>query len=282
MRLFQRFAKVNKVVKASVFFLLGLFAIILACKGPADLYSPKEWRELFDTAGGWTPLPIPDSKYSPGAIIKVTDGVYYVDDLESCRYPLKEFLKESYVPGISFTKAWEFGANAMISYKGIGAGPEFDKVSKVRMEVKDQGADALRVLKIKVWMQDPDNRGKVSQICMEELLKPNRYLITEAFRVSKGKYTLMDETGAAIKLKTGILGRFLKVEPNMNFQITSDGGLVIEQPAYFAIRYAVRVDKDFETLGAVGVAPEIADAKIEKLFFETSAKLREGETNNVK
>jgi hypothetical protein len=82
----------------------------------------------------------------------------------------------------------------------------------------------------------------------------------------------MDKTGAAIKLKTGILGNFLKLEPNVKFQITEDGDLVIEQPAYFAIRYAIRLGKDFETIGAIGGAPETADAKIEKLFFETYVK----------
>lgn len=84
------------------------------------------------------------------------------------------------------TKAWEFGASAIINYKGIEAGPEFSSVSKVKMEVIYQGADAFQVLKLRVWLENPENRKKVSQACMEEFQESNTYMITEAFRVSKG------------------------------------------------------------------------------------------------
>jgi len=142
------------------------------------------------------------------------------------------------------------------------------------MEVIDQGADAFQVLKLRVWLENPENRKKVSQACMEELQKPSTYMITEAFRVSKGKYTLMDKTGATIRLKAGILGKFLKLEPNVSLQITDEGDLVIEQPAYFAIRYAIRVGEGFETpsLGGLGEVPETADAEIEKLFYDAFSK----------
>lgn len=79
----------------------------------------------------------------------------------------------------------------------------------------------------------------------------------------------MDKTGAAIRLKAGILGKFLKLEPNVSLQITDEGDLVIEQPAYFAIRYAIRVEEGFENIGATGSIPEIGDSEIEKLFYET-------------
>lgn len=259
----------NKAYKILIYFLVFLPFIFIGCTDTTNLYSINEFRELFDNAGGWTPLPIPDSKYCPGAIVMITDKIKFIDDLTSCKYPLNEFELKSYVPNIVFTKSWELKAEAMINYSGIGAGPEFEKVSKVRVEVQDQGADSFRILKLKVWMQDLENQKKVSNVCMEELLKPNRYLITEAFRVSKGKYTLLDKTGAAVKLKTGIIGNFLKLEPSVKFQITTDGAIVIEQPAYFAIRYAIRVDEGFENLGATGSLPEIGDSKIEKLFYET-------------
>jgi hypothetical protein len=54
--------------------------------------------------------------------------------------------------------------------------------------------------------------------------------------------------------------------------VTSDGKLVIDQPAYFAIRKASRVGDDFEVLGDETKEPQTADAKIEKLFLEAAGK----------
>jgi hypothetical protein len=195
------------------------------------------------------------------------DEIRWIDDLEACRYPLEEFEKKSYIPSITFTKQWEFTGSAVINFKGIKAGPKFDQVSKVRMEVIDHGADAFGLMRLKVWMENPKNRKKVSQVCMDQLLKPGYYLITEAFRVSKAKYTLYDKSGAAIKIEIPVLKELLQFQPEVKYEVTSDGSLVVEQPAYFAIRKAVHVGQDFETLRPSGREPETADGKIEKLFF---------------
>lgn len=235
------------------------------------VYQPKELVEFFREIN-FTPLPFPDSKYKPGAIIRVTDDIKYVDDLTSCGYPLSEFQEEGYIPPIIFTKKVEFGASAIINIKGVTTGPNFERISKVRLEITDHGADAFRLIKLKVWMEDPDNIGKVSQVCMDELLKKDVYLITEAFRVSKAKYTLYDKTGAAIKIETPVLGNLLKFQPDVKYEVTSDGSLVIEQPVYLAVRKAVRIGEDFQTLKRPGGESETADAKIEKLFFKTAVK----------
>jgi len=252
----------------AVFVVLALY--IARGTGKAkNVYSPKEWRDLFKQAGGWTPLPFPDSKYRPGSIIKVTDdGIRWIDDLDSCRYPLKEFGIESTIPSITFTKGWEFNGSAIADIKGVEAGPKFNQVSNVRMEIKEHGADGFRILKLKDWMADPSNKEKFSKTCMDQLLKPDYYLVTEAFRVSKAKYTLLKKGGTEIKIDPGALGEFVQVQPDLKYEVTSDGSLVIEQPVYFAVRKAARVGDDFDARGT----SEDADAKIEKLFFENARK----------
>jgi hypothetical protein len=50
--------------------------------------------------------------------------------------------------------------------------------------------------------------------------------------------------------------------------VTGDGSLVIEEPAYFAVRMAVRVGEDWDILGAPSGEPETADDKIEELFLK--------------
>ena len=247
-------------------FLVG----VLGCKEVGDVYSPKEWRDLLNKAGGWKPLPFPDSKYGPGAIIKVSDdGIRWIDHLRSCGYPEDVLEPEkSYIPSVEFTKTRELGASALINFKGIAAGPSFGKISKVGMAITDHGADALRLIRLKVWMEVPAHRESVAQACLDELMKPERYLVTEAFRVTKGKYTLYDKTGAALKLETPILSQLLQFAPDVKYEVTSDGSLVIEEPAYFAVRMAVRVGEDWEILGTASGEPESADAKIEELFFK--------------
>ena len=235
-------SKVNNL-KSCLFFLFCLIIVIpVSCNDAEDVYSPKEWVKLFEKAGGWTPLTFPDSKYRPGAIISVPqDGdPRFIDVLESCGFPINDFIELSYIPSITFEKAWEFKGSALINFKGVSAGPEFSKISKTRMEINDHGADAIRLIQLKVWIENPDHRNSETQACMDELKKPDRYLITEAFRVSRGKYTLYDKSGASIKLETPVLKSLLQFQPDVKYEITSDGSLVIEQPAYFALRKAQR------------------------------------------
>ena len=268
---FGNFKKHHLAILIGVVLIAILVGIRLfkSSKSLSDVYSPKEWRDLLKKAGGWTPLPFPDSKYRPGSIIKVMDdGIRWIDDLEGCRYPLQEFTMESTMPSITLTKGWEFNGSAIVNIKGIKAGPKFNEVSKVHMEVKEHGADAFRILKLKDWMADANNKAKFSQTCMDQLLKPDYYLVTEAFRVSKAKYTLYNKAGAAIKLEAPALKDLLQVEPDVKYEVTSDGSLVIEQPVYLAVRQTVRVGDDFDARGG----SEEADAKIEKLFFQSAGQ----------
>lgn len=256
-------------------FLVFTTLVFVGCRSNIEnVYSPQEWRDMFIKAGGWAPLPFPDSKYRPGSIIQVNEtGIRWIDHLESCHFPDEVLRPEvSQIPSITFSRARELDANAMINIKGIAAGPAFSQVQKVHLEVQEHGADAFRLLNLKVWLEEPENRAKISPVCMDELNKSGRYLVTEAFRVSKGVYTLFDKTGAAIKLKAPVLGPLLKFEPDVKYEVTADGGLVIEQTVYFAVRRAVRVGNDFEILGESSKHPETADAQIDKIFLEANNK----------
>ncbi len=254
----------------------GLCVIVLLATGcGTSPYTAVELIRVLKKAGGWTPLPIPDSKFRPGSIIEVReDGLHWIDDLTSCGYPLAEFEEKSYIPSITFTKQMEFAASAVINIKGISAGPNFSRASKVRMEITDHGADAIRLIKLKIWMENPDNQSRVRRHCMDWLMKPDTYLITEAFRISKGKYTFYDKTGAAIKIDTPILKDLLQFQPDVKYEITNDGSLVIEQPAYFAVRKAQRMGEGFSTLKSKSATGEsdTADSKIEKLFLKAAEK----------
>ena len=243
-----------------------------ACKNASNIYSPQELLDALDKAGGWAPLAIPDSKYRPGSIIKIDeDGtVRWIDHLDTCGYPAEVLAPEpGDIPKVTFTKSYDVGASALLNVKGIEAGPEFNKVSKTQLSIQEHSADALRLIGLQVWMEDPDNVSSVSSACMDELLKPNRFLVTEAFRVSKGTYTLFDQSGAAIKLKAPELGSLVQLQPDVKYEVTAEGSLVIEQPVYFAVRQAVRVGSGWEILGSDD-EQETADARIRAAFLKAS------------
>lgn len=248
---------------------------LVGCKDEQDLqdvYSPREWRNLLESAGGWVPLPFPDGKYRPGSIISVDDsGLRWIDNLSSCRYP-GDFVERGSIPAINFTKSTTFSADVLLNYAGIEAGPGFDKISRVTFEVSEHSADALKLLALKVWQEDPANRSKVSSACMEELTKPDMYLVTEAFVVSKGTYSLYDKTGARLQLTVPALTQLLSVGGNVGYELTTDGKLTISEPSVFAVRRAVRVDDGFTVLGDAGEEAGTADAEIGALYLRNQTE----------
>lgn len=264
-------------MRALMLWKLGLLTVIVFASGLAascretigDIYSPREWRDLLAAAGGWTPLPMPDSKYRPGSIIQVNEGgVRWIDHLASCRYPADLLRPEQgAIPAINFSKNKAFGADVLLNYQGIKAGPGYDSVGKVSLRVSDHSADALRLLALRVWQENPANRAQVSPVCMDELEKPDVYLVTESFTVSKGTYSLYDKRGAKLALTLPKLGSMLSVEGNANVDITTEGDLQIDAPSVFAIRKAVRVAGNFTVLGDPENPPTTADEQIEALFL---------------
>ncbi len=254
---------------------LTMISILAACNSAGDVYSPKEWRDLFKKSGGWAPLPFPDSKYRIGSIIEVKeDGtIRWIDHLESCKFPAEVLAAEpSEFPRITFEKKRELSAKALIDIEGIEAGPEFSKVSKALLEVQDHGGDALRLIRLRIWLETPENREKVFPQCMEELLKPNHYLVTEAFRVSRGQYTLYDQSDTAIALRAPALGSLLKFEPEVRHSVTADGKLIIDHPVYFAVRMAVRIGNGWQVLGSDAEPVVTADDEIGEIFMRLSGE----------
>lgn len=251
-------------------------SLLVACNsspGLGDVYSPAELRELLGDAGGWVLLPFPESKYRPGSVIEVTaEGrIDWIDHLESCGYAEEVLEPErSVIPSVSFTKGVELGASAMIDIHGIQAGPEFGKVSRARLAIQEHGTDAIKRIRLQIWAEDPSNQELVHPQCMEELQKPDRYLVTEAFRISKGTYTLFDETGVALALDApAVLDSVLKIQPEVRYEVTGEGSLVIEQPVYMAVRRVMRVGSDWQTL-AEPRDEDSADARIDRAFREAN------------
>lgn len=251
--------------------MMSLVPFLASCKyeqNLKDVYSPREWRELLDSAGGWVPLPFPDGKYQPGSIIRVDDGgLRWIDNLSSCRYP-DEFIEAGSIPAVEFTKSTAFGADVLLNYAGVEAGPGFDRVKRVTFKVSEHSSDALKLLALKVWQEEPENRRRIASACMEELAKPDMYLVTEAFVVSKGTYSLYDEAGVRLKLTAPQISNLLSLGGEVAYEVTADGGLTISEPAVFAVRRALRVDDGFTVLGGETEQTGSADEQISAMYLQ--------------
>lgn len=246
--------------------ILLMFELLSGCSLLESVTKPAA-MDTFYRANGWTPLPIPDSKLAPGALIEITDNkvVRYWDDLSTCGVPtdlLKPVSGKS--PQLTFNQDADYKAEAVLQVSGVTAGPDFSKVHTTRLTHQDHGADALKLIAIQIWLADPQNSDKFPQACKEFFNGKNHFLVQESYRVAKGKYALIDKNEATIKVTNLALGP-LKIEPGASAKVTSDGELLFDQIVYTAIRNVRRLDGQFQTLGKLSPT-QSDDALIDELL----------------
>jgi hypothetical protein len=247
---------------------------VTSCRDAADLYSFAEWRDVLKGNGNWLVVKIPDSKLVPGSIVKITkdEGLSWIDSLHSCGIPAellagasisdpKALVVRGASPAINFKKSKEFSADAVLNVAGVKAGAEFNKMGKIALSIGENGGDALRLIRLKDWIQA--NADKFSRSCLDELAKPDRYIVSESFRFSSATYSFFDKGGAKVKLTVPQLQKILKLEPSVKFEITGEGSLRIDEPMYVAVRRAVSAAGDFKTLGEPTPTSASGDAILE-------------------
>lgn len=255
--------------------LLGLCSLLQAllilelfsgCSPVTPIAKPTA-MDTFYRLNGWIPLPIPDSKLAPGALIEVTEDkvVRYWDDLSTCGVPadlLKPVSGKS--PQLTLNQDAEYKAEAVLHVSGVSAGPDFSKVHTTRLTHSDHGADALKLIAIQIWLADPINSEKFPEACKTFFNGKNHFLVQESYRVSKGRYVLLDKNETKIKIENLALGP-VKIEPGASAKINGDGELLFDQLVYTAIRNVRRLDGQFQTLGKPSPA-QSEDAEIDKLL----------------
>lgn len=258
----------------SGFFLMLIAAIQLGCGGAGDVTKPTELGQILLKRDGWIMLPLPDSKYLPGSVIQATEesGVRYLGHLKSCGVP-SNVLKpdKGSAPKIAFTKDESYDAKATLSFKGISAGPEFGKIKKAKLTIDEHSADALDLVKISVWLTDPDNAERIPQVCSDWLGKPNTFVVNEAYVIKKGKYSLYDQKGGQIKLSAdSLLKLFATAGGEAKISSTQDGDMEFTQEVTLAIRRAQRIGNSFQTLSPGSEADLSGDDIIRRSFEKIS------------
>jgi hypothetical protein len=249
--------------------LLPIFAF--GCTNALEkAYTPRELAKLLSDAGGWKMLPFPDSKYAPGSLIKVTeaDGIRWIGAFGKCNIPA-EFLTPvpGNIPPLDFKREAKFSASLAANLEGIKLGPEFSSVRNITLKIDEYGADAIDLLGLCVWQSKPENTTKIAPVCTQWLRSPDHYFENEAFRISRGKFTLYDQKGTKIKLTPSNVTKYLEIGADASYTVTTTGEVTFTTPHYLAIRKAIATeDHCFDVLGAASRPPKTADPLLDRLI----------------
>jgi hypothetical protein len=196
-------------------------------------FQPLPLRQFLEE-NGWVSLPLPDKRMGPGSVIKVTkkDGavmMQWLGDLRRCGIADREF---RYVRGrySAIGIGESFGIKASIAAGFIArleGTADFENAGGAIMQIEDSGGDAVDFDALANWMAKADAARRMPRVCNNLLAQEDIYLVSEAFRVSKASYGLVDKNGAKLKVTGGAFGQAGS---------RSSGTLSVIDDLYFGVR----------------------------------------------
>jgi hypothetical protein len=245
----------------------GGFATALCISSAAKAQSPYQPGPLVELLEhtDWVGLPLPDDRMGPGAIIRVTGeqknvDVRWLGDFKNCGLPSEAFqiVRGKYAPvgiGKNLSVDVSLAANFL---SRIGLGAEASKATAALLKIEDSGGDAVDLLALSIWLSKPGNFQTMPEVCSRFLAQSDVYLVSEAYRISKGSYELLDKKGA--KLTFDAAAQNQGVKGQIGASLSSNGTLTITGSYYFAVRRVKQLSPGiFMTLGTPGVTPEADD-----------------------
>jgi hypothetical protein len=255
-------------VKVMARLLLPFAALTLAAMSCNGLPNPTSTLVGPD-ADTWVVLPRPDSKMKPGSAIRVTEEggkarVAWLGDFRTCGLTDADLgFTRGKFPPMAQTTSVNLGADAVLAVQGVQIGPQFDKVKSTKLTITESGGDAIDLFALRIWLATPGNRNRLGAVCESFFQQPNVYLVTESYRVSKGKYELLDKNGAKLSLK--VPANLLPVQLSASAGVTADGSMEFNDNFYIAVRRAREITPgSFQTLGQADVPVGYADKLIQR------------------
>jgi hypothetical protein len=196
-------------------------------------FQPLSLKQLLDD-NGWVSLPLPDKRMGPGSVIKVTkkDGaviMQWLGDLRRCGITDQEFryVRGKY-PGIGIGES--FGIKASIAAAFITkleGTADFEEAGGAIMQIEASGGDAVDFDALTSWMAKSVAGRRMPQVCSNFLVQEDIYLVSEAFRISKASYGLVDKNGAKLTVTGGAFGQAGS---------RSSGTVSVIDDSYFGVR----------------------------------------------
>jgi hypothetical protein len=191
---------------------------------------------------GWVSLPLPDKRMEPGSVAKVTkkDGgvsMQWLGDLRRCGISDREF---RYVRGkysaIGIGDSFAIKASIAVGYiTRLEGKADFEKAGDAIMQIEDSGGDAVDFDALTNWMARSGAARRMPQVCNEFLAQDDIYLVSEAFRISKASYGLVDRNGAKLTITGGAFGQAGS---------RSSGTLSVVDDVYFGVRHVKQLAPD--------------------------------------
>jgi hypothetical protein len=205
------------------------------------IFQPLPLKQFLEE-NGWLSLPLPDKRMGPGSVIKVTkkDGgvtMQWLGDLRRCGITDQEFryVRGKYSAigiGESFGTKASVVAGFIAKLEGTA---DFEQAGGAIMQIEDSGGDAVDFDALMNWMAKSGAAQRMPQVCNSFLAQEDIYLVSEAFRISKASYGLVDKNGARLKV-TG--GAFAQAGSR------SSGTLSVIEDLYFGVRHVKQLAPD--------------------------------------
>jgi hypothetical protein len=197
------------------------------------IFQPPPLKQFLEESG-WVSLPLPDKRMGPGSVIKVTkkDGaviMQWLGDLRRCGISDREFryVRGKYSAigiGESFGVKTSIAAQFIAKLEGTA---DFEKAGGAIVQIEASGGDAVDFDALTNWMAKPGAAQRMPQVCNNFLAQEDIYLVSEAFRISKASYGLVDKNGAKLAVTGGAFGQAGS---------RSSGTLSVKDDLYFGVR----------------------------------------------
>ena len=235
------------------------FGIVLATLGVVAAISvstaqtlsrPPRPLDQFLEENGWVPLPTPDRRMGPGSVIRLTKNensvsIRWLGDFRRCGITDQEFgfVREKF-PAIGIGAQFAAKTSIAAGYIAkLGGTADFEKADGSVLQIEDSGGDAVSVRALAIWLATPGAPRRMPAVCRNFLDQEDVYLVSEAFRISKAVYDIVDKNGAKLPVAGAAFGR---TDPS------SPGTLSVAEDLYVGVR---RVKQLAPVLVQPGVEP---------------------------
>ena len=177
------------------------------------IFQPRPLKQFLEE-NGWVSLPMPDRKMGPGSVIRVTKkdnavGVQWLGDLRRCGITDDEFgFAHGKYPAIGIGETFGVRASIAAGYIAkLDGTVDFAKAGGAIIQIEDSGGDAVDLHALAVWLAKPGAPQRMPEACNNFLAQEDVYLVSEAFRISKAVYDLVDKNGAKLAVAGAAFGR---------------------------------------------------------------------------
>jgi hypothetical protein len=204
-------------------------------------FQPLPLKQFLEE-NGWVSLPQPDKRMEPGSVAKVTrkDGavtMQWLGNLRRCGITDREF---RYIRGkySAIGIGDSFGIKASIAVRYIAkldGTADFERAGGAIMQIEDSGGDAVDFDALMNWMARSGAARRMPQACNDFLAQEDIYLVSEAFRISKASYGLVDKNGARLTVTGGAFGQAGSL---------SSGTVSVVDDLYFGVRHVRQLGPD--------------------------------------